>query len=76
MLPLRGISRLPMLAQNIRLAAADHARREQAAAVWTGAHGSKLYFEALPGTPPRVVTDAPGKTRLAKRDQLRRARVV
>jgi hypothetical protein len=46
------------------------------AAAYLAMHGAKLVFEALPGITPRRINDAPGRSRLARRDELRRGRII
>lgn len=45
-------------------------------AIWIAAHGFVRVCEALPGILPAKLSDAPGKSRLATRRDLRRAGII
>jgi hypothetical protein len=47
-----------------------------ALALGLGAYGINKMFEAPPGITPRRITDAGGRSRLAKRSELRRDRII
>jgi hypothetical protein len=46
------------------------------AAVVLGYHALNIVLEALPSITPRWISNAPGQSRLATRDELRRGRVI
>jgi hypothetical protein len=40
------------------------------------AYGINKIFESLPGVTPRHINDAPGRSRLANRNEMRRSRIL